>query len=61
MTEKDLKFIETVQLPEYEGYGWLGATKIVRDLIAEIRILERRLIDAEGGRLSPLPSDGEGS
>ena len=43
MTEKDLKFIETVQLPEYEGYGWLGATKIVRDLIAEIRKLNKKV------------------
>ena len=39
MTEKDLEFIEKVQLPEYEGYGWGNATKIIRDLIAEVRRL----------------------
>jgi len=57
MTEKELEFLEKVKLPEYEGYGWGNATKIIRDLIAEVRILEQRLIDAEGGRLSPLPDD----
>jgi len=39
MTEKDLEFIEKVQLPEYEGYGWLNAIKIIRDLMAEVRKL----------------------
>jgi hypothetical protein len=48
MTDQELEYIEKVRLPEYEGYGWIGATKIIRDLIAELRILERRLIDAEG-------------
>ena len=49
MTEEELEFIEKVKLPEYEGYGWGNATKIIRDLIAEVRILEQRLIDAKGG------------
>lgn len=53
MTEQELEFIEKVKLPEYEGYGWVNATKIIRDLIKEIRILERRLVDAEGG--VPVP------
>ena len=39
MTEEELEFIEKVQLPEYEGYGWGNATKIIRDLIAEVRRL----------------------
>ena len=43
MTEKDLEFIEKVRLPEYEGYGWLGATKIIRDLIAEVRRLNKKV------------------
>ena len=60
MTEQELEFIEKVQLPEYEGYGWGNATKIIRDLIAEVRILRRELDDAKGGRLSPLPDDETG-
>ena len=39
MTEEELEFLEKVKLPEYEGYGWGNATKIIRDLIAEIRQL----------------------
>ena len=53
MTEQELELIEKVKLPEYEGYGWVNATKIIRDLIAEIRILERRVVDAEGGVFAP--------
>ena len=39
MTEEDLEFIEKVKLPEYEGYGWGNATKIIRDLMVEVREL----------------------
>lgn len=39
MTEEELEFLEKVKLPEYEGYGWGNATKIIRDLIAEVRRL----------------------
>lgn len=55
ITAADVEYIEKVKIPEYEGYGWASATKDMRKLIAEIRILERRLVDAEGG--VALPSE----
>ncbi len=49
MNPGELDYLEKVKIPEYEGYGWASAAKDMRTLIAEIRILERRLVDAEGG------------
>ena len=39
MTEQELEFLEKVKLPEYEGYGWGNAVKIIHRLIAEVRRL----------------------
>jgi len=44
MTEEELEFLEKVKLPEYEGYGWGNATKIIRDLIAEVRKLNEKIV-----------------
>lgn len=49
MTGEDLEFIEKIQLPEYEGYGWINACKIIRDLIAEIRRLNKKVAQMARG------------
>ncbi len=53
ITAADVDYIEKVKIPEYEGYGWASATKDMQKLIAMIRVLERRLVDAEGGVAIP--------
>lgn len=42
MTPEQIEYIEKVQLPEWERYGWGPPCKAIRELIAEIRGIKRR-------------------
>jgi len=46
MTAEELAYVEKVQLPEWEGYGW-GVQQVVQRLIDELRKLNPDLIYVE--------------